>query len=261
MTSGTFNTSDGCSIAFNLRGSGPRIALIHSLGLNSSLWNEVADLLSPEAQVLTYDCRGHGRSGRVAETFTTALFASDLFELLDHVGWPAPVVAGCSMGGCVAQNFGALFPFRTRALGLIDTTAWYGPDAVEQWAQRAAAPREKGFKALMDFQLSRWFSDTFRAREPKKVQALVDVYVSNDLDAYAKACAMLGAADLRPYQHCLTMPVAIVVGDQDYATPIEHSRQMHAAIPHSTLTIIPGARHLTPVECPHEIAAALAKLL
>jgi len=39
------------------------------------------------------------------------------------------------------------------------------------------------------------------------------------------------------------------------------SRKLHEAIPGSTLTIIPGGRHLTPVECPDEIASRLLELL
>jgi 3-oxoadipate enol-lactonase len=38
---------------------------------------------------------------------------------------------------------------------------------------------------------------------------------------------------------------------------VAHARHLHEAIPGSTLTIIPGARHLTPVECPDQIVARL----
>jgi 3-oxoadipate enol-lactonase len=71
---------------------------------------------------------------------------------------------------------------------------------------------------------------------------------------------LLGDADLRPYLKSLRMPVAIVVGEDDYATPVAASRQLHEAIPQSTLTIIPGGRHLTPVERPQEIASRLRAL-
>src|SRR5258705_13991735 len=96
-----FRTSDGCPISFTLRpasdANAPRVALIHSLALNGSVWNRVAEKLAGEAHVLTYDCRGHGKSGKEARPFTTELFAQDLAELLDHVGWPTGTVAGCSM--------------------------------------------------------------------------------------------------------------------------------------------------------------------
>jgi 3-oxoadipate enol-lactonase len=260
----TFTTSDGCSIAFTLRPAGtpaaPRVVLIHSLALDGSIWDRVAAKLSGDAAILTYDCRGHGRSGRQAVPFTTDLFARDLAELLDHLGWQNTAVAGCSMGGCVAQSFAGLYPSRCSALGLIDTTAWYGPEAPKNWRERAAATRSKGLAAMTDFQSTRWFGDQFRATHPDVVEATNRIFLANDLDCYAATCIMLGDADLRHYLPSLRMPVAVIVADEDYATPVTMSQQLHQAIPGSTLTILPGARHLTPIECPDQIAAQLLTL-
>jgi len=72
---------------------------------------------------------------------------------------------------------------------------------------------------------------------------------------------MLGDMDLRDYLKKLSVPVAILVGEHDYATPVAEAQKLREAIPNSTLTIIPGARHLTPIECPEEIAIQLIALL
>src|SRR6202158_20275 len=102
MPDGAFNTSDACTIAYALHPArdpgAPRVVLIHSLALDRSIWDGVASRLAGDAEVLTYDCRGHGRSRRRAISFTPELFARDLAELLGHVGWQSAVVAGCSMG-------------------------------------------------------------------------------------------------------------------------------------------------------------------
>jgi 3-oxoadipate enol-lactonase len=263
--SGMFKTSDGCSIQYSLTDSpdngAKRIALIHSLALDRSIWDGVVRELANEAPVLTYDCRGHGKSERRIESFTTDLFARDLAELLDHVGWPAATVAGCSMGGCVAQAFAGKYTSRVSALGLIDTTSWYGADAPRNWRERAVVAREKGLAGMVEFQTTRWFGDNFRASHPDLVKVMSNVFLANNVDCYAATCVMLGDADLRPYLPSLHMPVAVIVGDEDYATPVAMARQLHEAIPGSTLTILAGGRHLTPVECREEIAAQLLKLL
>jgi 3-oxoadipate enol-lactonase len=188
------------------------------------------------------------------------MFARDLAELLDHVGWARVVVAGCSMGGNVAQAFAAEFPQRTAALGLIDTTAWYGADAAAKFKERADAARSKGLRGMIDFQLTRWFSDGFRANHSEVLTRTTDVFVANDVDCYAASCELLGAADTRAQLASFNMPTAIVVGEEDYATPVAMARQLHDAIPHSTLTIIPGARHLTPIEFPERITTELRGL-
>ena len=261
---GTFTTSDGATIAFTLRATpnagAPRIVLIHSLALDRSVWDALVEMMKNDAEILTYDCRGHGRSDRRAGAFTAELFAADLAELLDQVGWQDATVAGCSMGGCVAQAFGGLYPSRASALGLIDTTAWYGADAPAQWRERADNARSKGLAGLVQFQVTRWFGDTFRAEHADLVNATAAVFLANDLDCYAATCVMLGDADLRPYLPSLRMPVHVIVGEEDYATPVAHARYLHEAIPGSTLTILPGARHLTPVECPGQIADLLRQL-
>jgi 3-oxoadipate enol-lactonase len=259
-----FKTSDGCSIEYQLHASKPeskRIVLIHSLALDRSIWDGVVAHLRDRTSVLTYDCRGHGRSEKQTASFTTELFARDLAELLDHVDWPSAIVAGCSMGGCVAQAFAGLYPSRVKGLGLIDTTAWYGDDAPQTWRERAAAARAKGLAGLIDFQVTRWFSDSFRNTNPDVLGSIAKVFLANDLDCYAASCILLGEADLRPYLSSIRVPVEIVVGDEDYATPLASAKALHEAISNSSLTILPGARHLTPIECPREVASRLLRLI
>jgi len=165
------------------------------------------------------------------------------------------------MGGCVALAFGGLYPHRAAALGLIDTTAWYGTDAPLRFRERAEAAREKGMEGLIDFQVTRWFSDDFRAAHPDVLQRTSAVFTGNDFDCYAASCALLGDVDARPHLPSLRMPVAIAVGEHDYATPLAMSHELHQAISHSTLTVLPDARHLTPIERPETIAKTILDLL
>lgn len=258
-------TSDGHTVAYThrrgKRDGAPRLALVHSLALDRTVWNGVVQRLSDDVETLTYDCRGHGESSRAPGPYTTQLFARDLAELFDHIGWDHAAVAGCSMGGNVAQAFAAEYPQRVAALGLIDTTAWYGADAPQKFAERAEIGRTKGLRSMIEFQLTRWFSDAFRASNPDVLQRTFDTFVANDLDCYAASCGLLGAADTRAALASFRMPVAIVVGEEDYATPVAMAKQLHDAIAQSTLTIIPGARHLTPIEFPDRIASELRGLL
>lgn len=262
---GSFTTSDGCVISYTLHQpsgpAAPRLALIHSLALDRSIWDGVVERLSPRAEIVTCDCRGHGRSGRPHMPYTAELFARDLAQLFSHLDWKDATVAGCSMGGCVAQAFAGMHTSRVRALTLIDTTAWYGPDAPKQFRERAAAAKAKGMQGLIDFQVTRWFSEKFVTANPRAVQRATEVFLANDFECYAATCALLGDADLRHYLPSLHMPVAILVGEEDYATPVAMANALHTAIPQSTLRVIAGGRHLTPIQCPDEIAETIAGLL
>lgn len=254
-------TRDGARLAYEIRGRGTDgIALVHSLAMDRRFWQPVADRLAASVPVLTYDCRGHGQSDKPKGPYTVELFARDLADLLDHVGWSSALVAGASMGGCIALAFAAAFPARTSALGLIDTTAWYGAEAPKQWAERAARAAKDGMSALVEFQTTRWFGDAFRAQRPDIVKDCVDVFLRNEVGAYVETCNMLGAADLRAALPAMTMPTAVIVGEEDYATPVAMAEALQRGIKGSTLAILSSARHLTPLEAPDRIADELRAL-
>ena len=260
---GLVKTRDGTRIRFLLHGDDGddtrRAVLIHSLAMDHTFWLPVIEHLN--AAVLVCDCRGHGESDKPAGPYTVELFANDIADVLDHVGWHSALVAGASMGGCIALAFAAAYPARTSALGLADTTAWYGADAPAQWAERADKAVQSGLASLVGFQTTRWFGDAFRASDPEVVKHCVDVFLRNDVEAYAETCRMLGKCDLRAALPRLAMPAAVIVGEEDYATPVAMAQALHRGIAGSTLTVLRGARHLTPLEQPETIAAEFERLL
>ncbi|HDZ72856.1 MAG TPA: alpha/beta fold hydrolase [Aurantimonas coralicida] len=254
---------DGTHLAYRLvaGGGAGRCVLIHSLAMDGSFWDGVTPLLADHGDVLVYDCRGHGASDKPEGPYSVSLFADDLADLFDHVGWEKVVVCGASMGGCVALAFAERYPRRVDGLGLFDTTAWYGEDAPSAWETRAQKALEGGMGALVDFQKTRWFSDAFRQAHPKSVDGAIAVFLRNDPKAYAATCRMLGAADARAALSGFDFPCRILVGEEDYATPVAMAEAMHAAIPRSELRVIEKARHFTPIERPLEIAEAIGALL
>ena len=263
-TSGRARVRDGTEIAYTLHrnaGSDQRAVLVHSLAMDRNFWTPVAEQLARRASILLYDCRGHGESGKPRGQYTVGLFADDLADLFAHVGWNSALVAGASMGGAVAIQFAGVHPERTLVLGLIDTTAWYGQNAPKDWEARAERALKNGLEELTEFQTTRWFSSAYLAAKPEIVRQCVQTFLRNDVQAYAQTCRMLGAFDGRKRMQRLRMPTSIVVGEEDYATPRAMAEAMHASIGGSTLTVIPGVRHLTPVECPELIAGELGRLL
>ncbi len=255
-------TADGARIAYRLhRGSGiARCVLVHSLALDHRFWDVVLPLLAGLGDVLVYDCRGHGLSDKPAGAFSVQQHADDLAAVLDAVGWPQALVAGASMGGCISLAFTAAYPQRVAGLGLFDTTAWYGPNAPQQWEERGQKGVSEGMAALAAFQKSRWVTEGFLLSHPEVVDAALAVFLASDTQAYLQTCRMLGAADLRAALPAFRCPTRIAVGAEDFATPVAMAQALHAAIPGATLRVIEGARHLTPLECPQLIADELTAL-
>ena len=228
--------------------------------MDHRFWALVAKRLADVATVLVFDCRGHGESDKPPGPYTPDLFASDLAAILDEAGWRSAVIAGASMGVCVSLAFAGRRPERCRALGLFDTTAWYGPNAPTQWSERAEKALRGGLGGLVEFQQTRWFGDQFRADHSETVQECVSVFLSNSTAAYADSCRMLGDTDLRAVLPTIDVPTSVLVGSED-ATPLQMAQALHAGIRASTLTVVEGARHLTPLECPDRITAELNRLI
>jgi 3-oxoadipate enol-lactonase len=252
---------DGTRLVYDIEGRDdgrPRLVLIHSLGMDRFFWQRVTPALARDAAVLVYDCRGHGASDKPKGPYRVEQFADDLAELMDHVRWPSAIIAGASMGGCITLAFAQRHPARAIALGLIDTTAWY--NAADKWEERASTATTAGLKAMIDFQVSRWFTDGFRQAHSDVVKDSVERFLANDAAAYAETCRMLGACNVTAALAGISVPAAIVVGEEDYATPVAMAETLHRGIKGSTLTILRNARHLTPLESPERVAAELRRL-
>ena len=237
-----------------------KIVLVHSLAMVAEFWQATADALGAGFDVLAVDCRGHGASDKPEGPYSVELFASDLAAILNHANWDTVTVGGASMGGCVALTFAALYPDRTAGLALIDTTAWYGETAIADWEERGQKAFTGGMASMTDFQKTRWFSDDFRVGNNTIVEQAIKVFVANDSTAYLETYRMLGRCNQSAALSNITVPCEIIVGEEDYATPVSMAEKMHGAIPSSNLTVISKARHFTPLEVPDVIARILATM-
>ncbi|WP_321812282.1 MULTISPECIES: alpha/beta hydrolase [unclassified Burkholderia] len=262
-TSAYVTVRDGARIAYTLHGRGdsvPRIALLHSLAMDREFWYPVIDRLLPRASVLALDCRGHGASDRPAGPYSVEQFADDVRDVVDALNLGGIVVAGASMGGCVSLQFAGAYPELTRAVALIDTTAWYGETAPEDWDLRVSRAEKEGLAALVEFQTTRWFSDIFRAQRADVVQRCVETFLRNEVASFAATGRMLGAFDGRAQMAKIRVPTCVIVGEEDYAAPPSMARALHEGIDGATLTVVPQARHLTPLEVPDLVARELHAL-
>ena len=168
---------------------------------------------------------------------------------------------GCLLSYQIAPSPGTPRLVLIHSLGL-SRTIWNAivTELDGDWRARAAKAAEVGFSSMVSFQTGRWFSDGFREAHPERTEEIIRIFLDNEIRCYQAACEMLGHADLGDAARALRLPVSVIVCEEDQATPIAMSESLHDMIPDSTLTMIPGGRHLTPVQCPTDIAALLRNL-
>jgi len=258
-----FRVRDGATIhavVQDAKADAPRIALVHSLAMDHGFWQAVIERLGPDYAVLAIDARQHGASTKSPGPVQVSQLSDDLHDALEQLGWASAVVAGASMGGCVALQHAIDYPQHTAGLGLFGTTSWYGPEAPAEWKARGDKARREGLASLVEFQKTRWLGAAFRAAHPEIVQQALDVFLRNDIDAYAATCDMLGAFNASDKLSSVKTPTTILVGEEDMAAPPAMARTLHDGIAGSTLRVLPGARHLLPLETPDIVADAIIAL-
>jgi len=245
-------------LAFDRYQGGPRgaLVLLHSLALDRSVWDDLIPHVEDHFDVLAVDLPGHGASPG-HEGMTIESMADAVAEVIEAAGVAPALVLGLSLGGCVAQALAVAHPEKVRALGLLDTTCWYGEQAPENWAARAQRGKENGMSSLVDFQVARWFTPGFNERKPSVAERLAKVWSATDVDDYVATCRAMGAVDLRDRIGAIAVPTMIIVGEEDIATDTTHAESMRQRIPGATLHVIPDCGHLSSAEHPETVARLL----
>jgi 3-oxoadipate enol-lactonase len=74
--------------------------------------------------------------------------------------------------------------------------------------------------------------------------------LKTDPEVFQAACAALAALDLRPELAKVKVPVLVLVGEHDEATPPPMSHELAAGLPNARLLIVPGCAHVPQLQSP-----------
>lgn len=98
----------GVEFYYERAGEGDRIVLTHGAWTDGRTWQAATDRLADRFEVITWDRRGHSRSGDRTGAGSCRQDASDLAGLIEHLGGDPVHVVGNSAGGNVAFNLVAV---------------------------------------------------------------------------------------------------------------------------------------------------------
>ncbi|GII04743.1 hydrolase [Planobispora takensis] len=102
-------------LAFERRGAGPPLILLHGIGHHWQAWLPVLDRLSAERDVIAVDFPGFGVSPPLAigQPYTAETLADSIESFCGMLGVREPHVAGNSLGGYVALELASRGVVRT----------------------------------------------------------------------------------------------------------------------------------------------------
>ncbi len=253
----------GIRIFFDDLGSGAPLVLGHSFLCSGDMWRPQLQQLAERARVINIDYRGHGGSGEFRERVTLYDLVADVLAVLDHLSIDRAVWAGLSIGGMVALRAALIAPERVSGLILLDTHA--GPEKTYKrikYLAMATAIRVLGIRAFLPAIVPLFFGQTTRKANPSLVAEWEMKFTAVHIPSTLRILDALRNRDsIVSRLSEIRVPALVIVGAEDKSLPPACSRQIAAGLPLSSLVVIPAAGHLSNLEQPEAVTAAMLGFL
>jgi 3-oxoadipate enol-lactonase len=239
-------------------GAGRPVVFLNSLGTDLRIWDGVVDLL-PGRPHLRYDKRGHGLSVGGAGADDMARHVADVLGLIEAEGLHRPVLCGVSVGGLIALGAAGARPDLISGLILCNTAARIG--TTDSWNSRIATVEAGGIESLADTIMANWFSPEFRIGRPIDLAGWSTMLTRCPQSGYLGVCAAIRDTDFTGIARALSLPVHVVGGTADGATPPDVVEGLAALLPETELTMLQGVGHLPCIEAPERLARLIDAFL
>jgi pimeloyl-ACP methyl ester carboxylesterase len=234
------------------------LVLIHGVGLDHTMWLPLMAALL-HRRTIAYDMIGHGAASKPPGPYTLQTFIDQLSGIVDALDCKLDLV-GFSMGALVAQGF-ALCPGGARVGRMVLLNGVHDRSDRERQAivDRVVEVRAAGFAKTVEPALQRWFTPAFAAANPTVVNSVRERLFANDQRAYADAYEVFATADAELASRAahVTQPTLVATGGDDRRSTPAMATALAAALPNGRSSILPGLRHLTPLEAPDAVAALI----
>lgn len=247
----------------HLSGAGPALILLHGVGLNQSIWAEQVKALSQTHQIITYDLLGHGRSAAISENAGLGDWVHQLENLVEEFKLNRFSLIGFSFGGMIAQGFAVQHSHMIDKLVLMSTVYDRSEQERAGVLARLEMAQREGPQAIIGAALSRWFSRKFAAEFPVVTQGYERMLKSNDAVCFLAAykCFAKADKDLVDMVSGISCPTLVMTGELDGGSTPDMARRLVVTIASASLSIVPKARHMMPVEMPDEVNSVLRLFL
>ena len=241
-------TANGIDFAYRLDGpaDAPVLMLSNSFLTDGGMWDFQIPAFARDHRVLRYDSRGHGDTQASPPPYSITLLTDDAIVLLDALAIPRVHFIGLSMGGMVGQLLAATHPERLRSVTLCDTACRLPPESA--WDERIALARSKGAAGFIKPMTERWLTQAYRERHPEIVDKIGAMIGRTSLDGIVGCAEAIKRMDLSSILAGIRVPTQIIVGEEDFGTPVSAAEFLHQSIKGSKLAVIKHAAHMPNIE-------------
>lgn len=215
------------------------LIFIHGWGVSCEIFKPLYYFLKSDFKIYDLDLPGFGNTP-IDKIMTLKDYADYVYEFLKTNKIEYPIIIGHSFGGAVAVKFALLYPNEISKLVLVDASA-------------IRKPRRQII-------LIKKVADFLKHLLPEKLRKFILKLFGYDKTDYAQIKSPelketfknVISEDLSPYFSLIKMPVLVIWGENDAATPLAEGKLIAKSIPGAKLEIIKNADHFVFLEKPEE---------
>ena len=232
----------------------PLLIFSSSLGADLRMWDPQVEFLKAFFRILRYDHPGHGQSNPFPGVPDISDLGKDVLVLMDELKIEKCGFCGLSLGGMTGLWLAANAPGRFEKIAVSSTAARIeNPDLLRG---RIRAIRSGGLASVTGSVVQNWFTPEFVEKHPLVIQEALEMLNRTRSESYAALAETVCGLDLREDLKKIRLPLMILYGKEDKATPPAWNIALHQLIPTSTLYELPGA-HLLNRQSPDEFSKKL----
>lgn len=236
------------------------ILLVHGHPFDHTMWRYQYDTLKNFRLILP-DLKGYGKTDYLFDKIYIEEQALDLALLLDELHIEQVHLMGLSMGGQIIVEFARLFPHRTTSLIICDSNpSGETPESYQSRLQLASRMLSIGMQQYTEQDIHKYLhTNTIKSAGEAYVhlrQMMIDTKVEGAVAAHR------GRAERRDnfsYLKTIAQPTMIIVGSDDFFTPVADMKIVANEITNSELVIIQNAGHMPNMEQPDIFNRAIAE--
>ncbi len=243
-------------IFYEVIGTGPVMVLLHGFLESSSMWKEIAPILSENHTIIYIDLPGHGKSEVIDTVHSMELMADVVYELLKHEKIEKAKLVGHSMGGYVALALLEKHSDIIEHLVLLNSTTYMDSDHRKQQRERALRFIEKEKDIVISMAISNLFSPEARITYTSEIEKLKEEALIFPIEGITAAIrGMKDRKDRTKLMRVFNKKKTLICGDKDPIVPLEISKAISKET-HADLKILDGS-HMSWIENKEEIVKIL----
>ncbi|MGE0650569.1 MAG: 3-oxoadipate enol-lactonase [Alphaproteobacteria bacterium] len=255
---------DGIAFHVRVEGAGntaPWLTFSNSHATDLHLWDKQVAPLCHNFRILRYDTRGHGATTASDGAYDMRRLAADVIALWDALDIRESHFVGLSLGGTTGLELAATHSGRVLSLASCDCRHTATPDFVAAWGPRIALARTRGMGALVEPTIERWFTPSFRDRNPPELEKIRTMIRQTSVAGYIGCAEALKGIDTKKRLGNIRCPVLVLGGAFDPPAPPALMADIARSITNARHEIIADAAHMANIEQPEAFNRALGAFL